>query len=191
MPFPPVKLKPGPQALSAALYLAGFRDTVILPPVTEKAGVTWDQPSELQVILAVVGGESSGHSWVWNTNKNGSTDYGVLEINDKAHPEYFGPQKSPTQLSAWNYADNAKMAFAIYTSAKKVKGKSPFHPWNAYTNGGYLAVRYQGRSWMHWAQHGINSMWGAYAVLMKPGKLTSAQALAEIASTDKDPLRYW
>lgn len=177
MPFPPVKLKPGPKVLAAALKLAGFSETSYYPAVTDACGVHWAKPSGLQIALAIIGGESSGHAWCWNDNKDGSTDYGVLEINDKSHPQWFGAQKSPTQLSVWNYAQNAQMAYAIHAA-----DNFGWSAWNAYTGGGYKALRYAGKSWMDWAQYGINQMLAAVA---------AGETLAKVASTDNDPLEYW
>lgn len=177
-------IKPGPKRLSAALRLAGFSEAVTLPAVTDKCGITW-RPTELQVALALCGGESSGAATAFHMNADGSTDFGVLEINNRAHAGYFGPQSAPDNWLWTDYLDNAEAAFEIYVTAKR-----RFTPWKAYTGGGYLAERYQGRSWMDWASWGIGQMLPAVAALTKAGK-TSAAALAQVASIDDDELRYW
>ena len=177
MPFPAVKLKPGPKVLAAALALADFNPNPTRPSVTDACGVVWAKPSSLQIMLAVIGGESSGHAWCWHVNTDGSTDYGMSEINDTAHPQYFGKVTSPTQLNWANYAQNAVMAYAIYQAAGYT-----WAPWNAYSGGGYLAERYAGKSWMHWAQYGIDQMNAA---------LKAGATLAQIASVDNDVLEYW
>ena len=177
-------IKPGPKRLSAALRLAGFSETKILPPITDACGVRWE-PSELQVILALCGGESSGSSTAYHLNANGSTDYGVLQINGKAHSGYFAPQTIPEGWIWTDYLDSAEAAFEIYVSAKRT-----FTPWAAYAGGGYKAERYGGRSWLDWASWGIGQMAAALAALTSQGK-TETAALAQIASIDEDVLRYW
>lgn len=180
----PLVIRPGPKRLSAALALAGFSATRVLAPVTDACEVRWPEPSELQIALALCGGEASGATTAFHVNANGSTDYGVLEINDKAHPEYFRQALSPTSFVWSDHIDNAAAAFAVYIAA----GRS-FAPWRAYTGGGYLAERYKGRSWMDWASFGISQLTPAVAVLVKRGK-TQAAALASVASIDLDPLIY-
>jgi|SRR5581483_10996254 len=187
MPFPEVSLRPGPKALSAALRLAGFSDTVFLPAVTDKVGVTWSRPSELQIALAVVGGESSGHAWAYHQNKNGSTDWGAGQINSTAHPAWFGPVTDPAQLNWANYYDNAQMMFTVYRNAGR-----KFTPWNAFTNGGYLKDRFEKHSWMHWAAHGVTLMQALVKQLMAgPPAMDELSALQEVASVNWDALRYW
>jgi hypothetical protein len=193
MGFPAVQLKPGPKRLAAALWLAGFPDGLYYPNVQDACGVNWIKPSALHIALAVAGGESSGNSWCWRDDNDGSTDYGVMEINTRAHPEWFSLFPQPTHLNAWNYADNAKMAYTIYHNAapnSPVGGS--FHPWMAYNGGGYLAERYGGKSWMDWAAYGLSQMWAAAGALTKANpKLTTAAAMASVASMDADPLKYW
>jgi len=181
----PLIVKPGPKRLAAALKLAGFSETRVLAAVTDACGVHWPKPSELQVILALCGGEASGCATAYHVNANGSTDYGTLEINDKAHPEYFHQALSPTSWLWADWIDNAAAAWAVYIAAGR-----QFAPWKAYTGGGYLAERYGGRSWMDWASFGISAMQPAVAALVKQGK-TQAQALASVASVDDDSLKYW
>jgi hypothetical protein len=136
------------------------------------------------VALAIAGGESSGNSTCYHLNVNGSTDYGLMEINDRAHPEYFHQAQTPTSWIWSDYLDSAKAAFDIYVS-----GGRSFGPWAAYTGGGYLAERYKGRSWMDWASFGCGQMQAALVALTTQGK-TQAAALAMIASVDDDPLLY-
>jgi hypothetical protein len=193
MPFPDVQLKPGPKALAAAMFLAGFPDGKYFPPVTDACGVVWQKPSALHIAIAVAGGESSGNSWCWRVDDNGSTDYGVMEINTAAHPEWFGTVAPPPSLSVWNYADNAKMAYTIFHDAApdSPQGGS-FHPWMAYNGGGYKAERYGGKSWMDWAAYGLTQAWAAAGALVKLNpKWTTVQAMARVASTDNDVLEYW
>lgn len=177
-------IKPGPVRMAAALKLAGFSETVILPAVTDACGVTW-RPSELQVALALCGGESSDDATAYHVNTDGSTDFGELEINDKAHATAFTPQTDPAGWMWMDWIDNAAEAFQIYVAAGR-----KWTPWNAYTGGGYKADRYEDHSWLDWAAFGITQMQASLAALVKAGK-TEQAALAYIASIDLDPLVYW
>lgn len=178
-------VKPGPKRLAAALKYAGFSETKILAPVTDACGVTWDKPSELQIALALCGGESSGAADAFHQNLDGSVDFGILQINDKAHNGWFTPQ---TVVQGWlwlDYLSNAEAAYEIYVQAGR-----QFSPWKAYAGGGYLAERWGGRSWMDWASFGISQALPAVAALTAQGK-TQAAALAMVASVSDDPLAYW
>lgn len=181
----PLVIRPGPKRLASALRRAGFSETRILPAVTDACGVHWPAPSELQVILAICGGESSGNASCFHANTDGSVDYGVLQINGRAHASYFGPQ---TAVAGWlwtDYLDSASAAFEIYMRAGR-----KFTPWVAYSGGGWLAERYQGRSWMDWARFGIEGMTAALASYVAGGK-SEGDALALIASIADDQLVYW
>jgi len=203
MPFPTVDVQPGPKCLSAALLLAGFSDTTVyLPSVTDKCGVTWTKPTVLQIALAVVGGESTGHAWAYHNNLDIkgnvlSTDYGLMQLNAKAHPEMFAAVTSGTQPNWANYYDNCVVAYEIFQAgtlnAETVKQETnSFKPWNAYNNGGYLSERFGGRSWMDWASYGINQMHELVNSLMEaPAKLSKEAALQEVASINWDKLEYW
>ncbi len=182
----PVKFRPGPKVLAACLNLAGFSSDVVLPAITDAAGMTWSKPSELQVALAVAGAESSGHVYAYHANTDGSTDFGFMEINDKAHPQWFGVISLATQMNWAIPVDNAMMAYQVYT-ATKAEGKNGFSPWVAYESGGYKAVRYQNHSWLYWASYGIAAMAAEVLSLVVAGK-TRLAALQYVASVDNDPL---
>lgn len=178
-------IRPGPKRLSAALRLAGFSETVPQPPVTDACGKHWPRLTELQVALALCGGESSGCATAYHQNKDGSTDYGLLEINDKAHAEYF---RNTSGTAGWlwvDYLDNAEAAYEVYVSAGR-----KWTPWVAYTGGGWKAERYGGRSWLDWASYGISAMLPAVAAYVAAGR-TLGDALALVASIADDPLTYW
>lgn len=82
---------------------------------------------DLTIAVAVGLAESGGRTNATNRNSNGSTDYGVWQINS-VHADKL-------RTGTWsNPADNARMAFAVYREA----GNS-FRPWVAYTTGKYLA----------------------------------------------------
>lgn len=177
-------VKPGPRRLAAALKLSGFSQAISQPPVTDACGRHWTAPTELHVALALCGGEASGNCSAYHVNADGSTDYGVLEINNHAHPEYFQGPVTPVSWNWLDYLDNCDAAFELYVTAKRT-----WKPWNAYAGGGWIAERYQGRSWLSWADYGVTSMLSSYQALVKAGK-TPAAALAQIASIDDDPLIY-
>ena len=134
---------PGPKRLAAAAKLAGFPDEV------------------LEVAVAVSGAETSGNTWVvGGPNKNGTYDFGAWQINEVhkvKHPEWF--EATTAGINWANHADNARMAFAVYTEA----GNS-FRPWVAYTTGRYKDVtgpyaRKAGeQSWLDWARQGVADM---------------------------------
>ena len=180
----PLVIKPGPKRLASALRLAGFSANVKLPAVTDRCGTTWQHPSELQVILALAGGESSGNAAAYHVNPDGSADSGALQINDRAHASYFGPQTAPTGWLWIDWIDNAKAARDVYVAAGH-----RFTPWVAYGGGGYLSERYKGRSWMDWSAFGVAQMAAALAAYTAQGK-AEGDALALIASVADDPLVY-
>ena len=94
--------------IAAAAFAGGFRG------------------SELPIAVAVALAESDGDTSVRNTkNKNGSTDYGLWQINSIHSQILAGGQ--------WDDANsNAKMAFQVYNDAGK-----KWTPWSAYKNQRY------------------------------------------------------
>jgi hypothetical protein len=184
-----ISLHPGPKALTAAAMMAGFSPSKTFPAVTDACGVLWHEPTELQIAVALTGGEASGNAWCYHINSDAgkSVDFGIMEINGEAHKEYFGGYSAMAPL-AWNwmnYLDNMRAAHDIYL-------KDGWKPWNAYTGGGYLALRYDSpvhgsHSWMTWAQHGIAQAQAAVKAYQLLGKLPAA-ALALVASVNCDPL---
>ncbi len=83
--------------------------------------------NHLAVAIAVALAESGGDPTATNKNNNGSTDYGLWQINS-VHAALL-------RQGSWsNPADNARMAYAVYKQAG-----SSFSPWVAYKNGTYLA----------------------------------------------------
>lgn len=189
MPAMPVRLKPGPRRLAAALMLAGFSNSVTYPDITDGDGKTWGKPGALLIALAISGGESSGNAWIYNQNKDGSTDYGLMEVNSTYNPGQFKGYPSVTALNWANYADNAKMAYSVYSAAvterKAANGpvNDDWKPWNAFADGGFKAERWQGKSWLDWAQYGITDLAAAQAA-------APAQPLTYFASIDLDPLVF-
>jgi hypothetical protein len=133
---------PGPKRLAAAAKLAGFADDV------------------LEIAVAISGQETSGNTWVvGGPNKNGTYDFGAWQINEvhkKAHPEWFAATTAGINWA--NHADNARMAFAVYTEAGR-----KFTPWVSYTTGRYKDrtgpyARAKNQSWLDWAAQGVADM---------------------------------
>lgn len=87
------------------------------------AGMT---PGDATTLTAVSGAESNfGKNPVSPPNKNGSRDYGVFQINDKAWPQFGGPKVATLPL-------DQQAAFAAHiwnTQGPKA--------WSTYTSGAY------------------------------------------------------
>lgn len=87
----------------------------------------WGDSHSAQVATAIALAESGGDASATNHNFNGSTDYGLWQINS-IHSSI---------LASGQWSDpsaNAKMAHTVYANA----GNS-FSPWVTYTTGKYLA----------------------------------------------------
>lgn len=78
------------------------------------------------VALAESGGRINARG---GPNSNGSYDYGLWQINEKAHPDLI-----TGDAQWWVAGYNAQWAFKIYQAA----GNS-FRPWSTFTSGAYLA----------------------------------------------------
>ena len=88
-----------------------------------KAGVP---PSVAPTLTAISGAESGfGKSTVSGVNKNGSRDYGVFQVNDKAWPQFGGADVAKLPLD-----QQAKLAAEIYR-------KQGLSAWSTYNNGAY------------------------------------------------------
>ena len=80
-----------------------------------------DAKTATQIALA----ESSGNRLATNHNSNGSTDYGLWQINSV--------HKDALALGDWkDPATNARMAYLVYKQAG-----NKFTPWVTYNNGAY------------------------------------------------------
>jgi hypothetical protein len=77
----------------------------------------------LVTAVAVALAESGGRTDATNVNRNGSTDRGVWQLNDKAHPWV-------TSINWQDPAANAAGAYRIYREAG-----GTFRPWVTFTNG--------------------------------------------------------
>lgn len=83
--------------------------------------------SVLSVAVAIALAESGGETTATNKNTNGSTDFGLWQINS-VHADIL-------RGGSWsNPQDNAIMAHRVYADAG-----NRFTPWTTYTSGRYLA----------------------------------------------------
>ena len=90
-----------------------------------------DQAKAVAIALAESGGDPAAKN---TGNSNGSTDYGLFQINSI--------HSSLLRSGSWsNPLDNARMARQVYADA----GNS-FTPWVAYTSGSFLAYVGRGRA---------------------------------------------
>src|SRR3954447_4424690 len=96
-----------------------FVDTVTFPNP--------DTSGPVFVAIALV--ESSGiPDNIGGPNSNGSHDYGLWQINDKAHPDIINPSNSEWKIPQRNF----EMAEQVYSNAG---GK--WTPWSTYKSGLY------------------------------------------------------
>lgn len=110
--------------------MARIPDKQIATAVIGAGFPTKDQATAVAIALA----ESGGNPAATNRNSNGSTDYGLFQINS-IHAAIL-------RSGSWsNPNDNARMAKQVYADA----GNS-FRPWVAYTSGSYLAFVGRGRT---------------------------------------------
>jgi hypothetical protein len=98
--------------------------------LTPKQIAVWAQQAgftgkDLETAVAVALAESGGRIDATNHNSNGSTDYGVWQINS-IHADEF------TKHPQWWSVENADMAHDIWAGA----GNS-WKPWTTYTSGAY------------------------------------------------------
>jgi len=81
--------------------------------------------NELATATAVALAESGGETTATNRNTNGSVDYGLWQINT-VHGSLL------SQGDKFNPADNAKMAYTVWSRAG-----NKWSPWSAYNNQRY------------------------------------------------------
>lgn len=103
---------------------------VTIAIVAKQAGFD-EQNLKTAVMVALA--ESGGNEFATNHNTNGSTDYGLWQINS-VHTDAL-------KLGKWNApADNAKMAYMVF------KQKGSWSPWSAYNNNKYLDFEVRART---------------------------------------------
>lgn len=84
---------------------------------------------KLFIMTAITIAESNGYSKARHTNPDGSIDRGLLQINDRAHPDISDIEADdPVKAMAW--------ARKIYEGRNHT-----FTAWSAYTNLAYLGPR--------------------------------------------------
>ena len=96
--------------------------------------------NRLRTAVAVMTAESQRWTRAWHHNRNDkgeivSTDRGLYQINDKAHPQF--PEE-------WMWDPIRNAGFAYRLSA----GGNDFRPWAAYNSGAYL--RFMPIVFGHW-----------------------------------------
>jgi hypothetical protein len=84
-----------------------------------------DVARAVAVALAESGGRINAKG---GPNKDGSYDYGLWQINEKAHPDLI-----TADAQWWVAGFNAQMAFKVYSAAGNT-----FRPWSTFTSGAYL-----------------------------------------------------
>ncbi|WP_460444659.1 D-alanyl-D-alanine carboxypeptidase family protein [Angustibacter aerolatus] len=113
---------PNRTVADTSAYASAGRGPSIARAAAARAGFTG---GDLDIAVAVAGAESSWRSDAINRNANGSTDYGMWQINT-VHAGL---------LAAGNWRtpdDNARMAFAVWSQA----GRS-WTPWTTFKTGAY------------------------------------------------------
>jgi hypothetical protein len=90
--------------------------------------------NQLATATAIALAESDGHTKETHVNSNGTTDYGLWQINS-VHSAVLagGDWSSPV--------DNAKMAYQIWHGAK-----GSWQPWSTYNSGRYLLYMNRGKA---------------------------------------------
>lgn len=85
------------------------------------------------IAIAIALAESGGRiGAIGGPNFDGSRDYGIWQINEKAHPQLFA------QYPEWWSITNAKMMAAVSN------GGTNWKPWSVYNNGKWLLYRQRG-----------------------------------------------
>lgn len=129
-----------------------------LVALAQQAGFGADSKTAAAVALAESGGDPNaiGHNAT-------SQDFGLWQINDRAHPELF------TKYT-WNSpTDNSKMAYIAYHE----RGNT-FAAWSAYNNGRYKAF--------------LGQVGGVASATPTPGTATPAPASADAVKAQLAPL---
>ena len=98
----------------------------------------WTHVNNLCIMTAVVGAESAYYEHAYHWNEDGTTDWGLFQLNDGlrgySEPGEGGIVSDPKQKAfrdlAWNSVTAVVKARELYTERK-------FQPWAAYNSGRY------------------------------------------------------
>ncbi len=129
---------------------------------------------DLPTAAAIAFAESSGNPSATNKNSNGSTDYGLWQINS-----VHGALLKQGEWS--NPADNAKMAYKVYSDA----GNS-FKPWVTYKTGAYL--KYMAQATASVAGSGAEALTGSDLLNDAAQSATDATGTVDSAISTADKL---
>lgn len=129
---------------------------------------------DLPTAGAIAFAESSGNPSATNKNRNGSTDYGLFQINS-----VHGSLLKQGQWS--NPLDNAKMAYKVYADA----GNS-FKPWTTYKSGAYL--KYLAQAQLAVSGLGLDKLTGSDLLSDAAESGTSAAVTVDSAMSSADKL---
>lgn len=114
---------------------AEFKGQTLTPPqIAQWAVQAGFSGQDLVTAVAVALAESDGRIDATNTNSDGTTDYGVWQINS-VHADEF------TKHPQWWSVENADMAHDIYAAAG-----NKWTPWSTYTSGKYTSFLLQATS---------------------------------------------
>lgn len=108
--------------------------TLTAPQIAQWAIQAGFSGQDLVTAVAVALAESNGRIDATNTNSNGSTDYGVWQINS-VHSDEFA------KYPQWWSVENADMAHDIYAAAG-----NQWTPWSTFTSGKYTSFLLQATS---------------------------------------------
>lgn len=87
----------------------------------------WVNANNLMVMTAVIGAESDYYEGAYHVNDDGSTDWGLFELNDQKRK---GPALEDFKAKALDATKAVVIARQLYVD----RG---FQPWAAYSNGSY------------------------------------------------------
>lgn len=99
----------------------------------------WTHVNNLCLMTATTGAESAFYQQAYHWNENGTTDWGLFQLNDGlkggSEPGPGGVVQDPTQEAFRNMAWDPQRAVL---KARRLYEERGFQPWAAYTSGRYL-----------------------------------------------------
>lgn len=131
---------------------------------------------ELATAVAVALAESGGNATATNHNTNGTTDFGLWQINSIHRPELgYGSWQDP--------ATNGKMAYSIWVAAGR-----KWTPWNAWKSGKHVAFLARGAAAAGSAPDGADVPVSGDPTVQDVGILGQYQQVANAAERVLDTL---